>query len=58
MNNKKPIEKLFPDHREQIENMICTSCGMKITEFRDELSIREHKISGFCQKCQDSVFGI
>lgn len=26
--------------------------------FRDELSAKEYYISGMCQSCQDSVFGI
>jgi hypothetical protein len=31
-----------------------------ITEdsFRDDLSIKEYKISGMCQKCQDDFFGV
>ena len=33
-------------------------CDGPATEFRDELSRREYRISGFCQKCQDEVFGI
>jgi hypothetical protein len=27
------------------------------TEFRNEISKKEHLISGFCQKCQDDTFG-
>jgi len=37
----------------------CPLCGKEIdtmTEFHDELSMREHAISGLCQKCQDAVF--
>lgn len=26
-------------------------------EFRNEISLREFKISGLCQKCQDKIFG-
>ena len=33
-------------------------CGKPIGEFRDETSQREYTISGMCQKCQDSVFGV
>lgn len=25
--------------------------------FRDDLSVREYRISGMCQSCQDGVFG-
>ena len=35
----------------------CVTCGEDITEFRDELSISEYRISGMCQKCQDGEFG-
>lgn len=36
---------------------ICTWCKNPITGFKDPLSEREYQISGFCQACQDSVFG-
>lgn len=26
-------------------------------EFRDQVSAREYRISGLCQRCQDEVFG-
>lgn len=37
---------------------VCPFCKGDITagEFRDALSIREYRISGLCQKCQDQVF--
>ena len=35
----------------------CVSCGGDATKFTDELSEREYGISGFCQKCQDGIFG-
>jgi DnaJ-class molecular chaperone len=35
----------------------CPTCNGEIGEFRDEISVREHGISGMCQNCQDSVFG-
>ena len=35
----------------------CVKCGVHNLEFRDELSRREHGISGFCQSCQDDIFG-
>jgi hypothetical protein len=31
-------------------------CANPIGEFRDELSVKEFKISGMCQSCQDEVF--
>lgn len=54
----KPIERLNPDHEQNIKDKVCTFCGKKITGFKDELSAKEHKITGFCQECQDKVFGI
>jgi hypothetical protein len=35
----------------------CMTCDGDATEFRDKLSEQEYRISGMCQKCQDSVFG-
>jgi len=35
----------------------CVKCGEFNLEFRDELSRKEYGISGFCQCCQDSIFG-
>lgn len=34
-------------------------CGkvIKISEFKDPLSLKEYQISGLCQKCQDAFFG-
>lgn len=38
----------------------CATCGNSIQEdeFKDQLSIKEFHISGLCQKCQDSIFGV
>jgi len=35
----------------------CVKCGEVATDFRDELSRKEYGISGFCQGCQDEIFG-
>ena len=32
-------------------------CGQPVGQFKDELSKREYRISGLCQKCQDKIFG-
>lgn len=45
------------DRRKTITANKCVGCGGDATEFRNEISRREHTISGLCQKCQDSVFG-
>ena len=57
----KPIDILTGGmHSRNIENRKCNSCGKDVRdeEFRDSLSRKEYLISGFCQKCQDSVFGV
>ena len=35
-----------------------SGCAGPAVEFRDELSKREFRISGLCQKCQDKIFGV
>lgn len=37
----------------------CPFCGKNVSEkdFRDRISVREFKISGICQECQDKTFG-
>lgn len=34
----------------------CPLCGQEVTGFDDDLSLREYRISGLCQSCQDGVF--
>lgn len=38
---------------------VCPFCGKhkEDMEFRNQISVKEWKISGLCQDCQDSVFG-
>ena len=36
---------------------ICTTCGQEANMFKDVLSVKEYRISGMCQVCQDKVFG-
>lgn len=36
----------------------CMTCTSPVNQFRDSLSLKEYQISGMCQACQDSVFGI
>ena len=49
------------DRRQSIRSDVCVAapigCGNKALEFKDELSKREYAISGFCQDCQDNMFG-
>ena len=36
----------------------CPSCGkyIEVEEFKDEINIKEWRLSGLCQKCQDNLF--
>jgi hypothetical protein len=55
------IDSITPNplgRKGSIENNVCAWCKNPATEFRDELSVREYTISGFCQKCQDDTYGI
>ena len=53
----KPIDIVTDGrHSQFIQNNLCTWCRDAITGFTDELSEKEHRISGFCQKCQDKTF--
>ena len=59
MVNDELMRKLFPKQMENMDNGKCPFCGKDInpeTEFRDELSRKEFKISGMCQACQDDFF--
>ncbi len=49
----------FSEEVERVNTGLCPFCRMKIdlTEFRDVLSLKEYRISGLCQKCQDKTFG-
>lgn len=54
------IDKAFPKFAENRKKGLCATCGsdkIKPSDFKDDLSRREFKISALCQKCQDSVFG-
>lgn len=53
---KLALESMFPGTLEAINSGKCPMCRKPIKEFKDELSIREFKISGLCQECQDLCF--
>ena len=50
-------EKFYGEPRSTTHCINCKSTDVKASDFRDELSRREFAISGFCQRCQDEVFG-
>ena len=50
-------EQLFDRSRSlSMFHLTCVTCGDAIGKFKDEISQREYRISGMCQKCQDEVF--
>ena len=59
MNKKIMKQAGFGKAVEAVEKGLCPFCNkpVKMADFKDELSKREHKISGLCQKCQDETFG-
>ncbi len=48
----------FKNETEMVKKGVCPMCGIHVCliPFRDEISRREYKISGLCQKCQDAIF--
>lgn len=42
---------------EAIQKRICVRCKGKAGLFRDPRSAKEYQQIGFCQKCQDEIFG-
>lgn len=59
--NKNILEQLgFTEEFNKISCGCCPICNSKIytDEFRDSLSVKEFRISGLCQKCQDKIFGV
>ena len=60
--NKKIMEAMgFSKEVKKVENCVCPMCNGKInfeSDFRDEVSFKEFKISGLCQMCQDNFFGV
>ena len=41
-----------------VAELSCVACKGSASSFRDSLSRKEYTISGLCQTCQDSVFGM
>ena len=54
----KPVDLLFPEAKKLKEQGKCPTCAQVLGPFRNESSIKEFGISGMCQECQDSIFGI
>jgi len=60
MNEKIMRMAGFNKEMDRVREGNCPTCGnvINVTDFRDELSRKEYKISGMCQKCQDKTFGV
>jgi len=54
---EKAFAEMFPEEMANVASGKCPFCSKKITNFRNEISLKEYQISGLCQKCQDEVFG-
>ena len=57
--NKEILTKLgFGKELSLVDMGICPFCGKEVqpVDFKDELSIKEYKLSGLCQSCQDKTF--
>ena len=57
--NKEIMKNVgFSKQVNDVENNICSFCKKKINkkDFKNNLSIKEYKISGLCKKCQDEIF--
>lgn len=58
--NKDIMKSLgFSTEVEEVGKGICPFCHkpINIEDFADQLSLKEYRISGLCQKCQDDFFG-
>jgi hypothetical protein len=54
-----PAGKLDPGTPLLVLRGYCPLCSAEAgPEFRDEGSLREYRISGMCQSCQDKFFGV
>lgn len=49
----------FSKEVEAVERGECPTCGIPnaASTIRDPLSLKEYRISGMCQGCQDETFG-
>ena len=54
----RPVDKLFPKEAAMKTMRLCPTCGEGVGTFRNAISEKEYRISGMCQECQDSVFGV
>ena len=53
---RRPADAILPNRRKAIAGDKCSWCGGDATSFKDTISQKEYRISGFCQVCQDKTF--
>lgn len=55
---KEIMQRLFPVEVARFYAGLCPSCAKptRPEEFLDARSLKEYRISGLCEKCQDRVF--
>lgn len=53
---QRPADLLSPKAYALKKEGKCPTCGQHIGELKNQVSLLEYRISGLCQKCQDSVF--
>jgi len=58
MNRDIMIQAGLSQAVERVEAGVCATCAGEVGPFRDDLSIKEYRIGGMCQTCQDKVFGM
>jgi len=53
------LSHLFPKAKANIDKGLCAECGSdKVSQedFKNDTSIEEFTLTGWCQKCQDAFF--
>jgi DNA-directed RNA polymerase subunit RPC12/RpoP len=59
MNREIMLAVGFGKSLDLIKEDKCPTCSAEIDHnFRDELRLKEYKISGMCQDCQDKIFNL
>jgi len=55
---KEIMQRFFPAEVARFDAGLCPSCAKptRPEEFLDATSLKEYRISGLCQECQDRVF--
>jgi len=54
--DRRPADAILPGRRKAISADKCSWCGGDASTFKDSISQKEYRISGFCQVCQDKTF--